>query len=127
MVEKKQISTNKAPLAIGPYSQGIQTGNLIFLSGQIPLDPSTGAIVEGDIKAQAHQVLKNVEALCKEVGGDLSNIVKMTVFMTDMNNFAKINEVYSSYFDGVFPARSAVQVAGLPLNSDVEMEAILSI
>ncbi len=127
MSNKIQINTDKAPLAIGPYSQGVQTGNLVFLSGQIPIDPAKGAMIDGDIKEQAHRVLKNIEILCKKAGGDLSNIVKMTVFLTDMKDFAEINEVYSSYFEGIYPARSAVQVAGLPLNADVEMEAVLSL
>ncbi len=121
---KEIISTQKAPQAIGPYSQGIKTGNLVFTSGQIPLDPSTGEVVTGDIKAQAKQVLENLQAVLSEAGASLENVVKTTVFIADMNDFAAINQVYAEYFTSNFPARSCVQVARLPKDVGVEIEAI---
>ena len=122
---KKKISTNKAPEAIGPYSQGIETENLIFLSGQIPLDSSTMKLVEGD-ENQIRQVFKNIEALCDEAGLNLNHIVKLNVSLQDLSLFNLVNEVMKELFVEPYPARAALQVARLPLDSSIEVEAILT-
>lgn len=122
---KKKISTDKAPAAIGPYSQGIETENLIFLSGQIPLDPETMELVTGD-ENQIRQVFKNIEALCKEVGLDFNHIVKLNVSLQDLSLFGLVNEIMKELFQEPFPARAALQVARLPLDSSIEIEAILT-
>jgi 2-iminobutanoate/2-iminopropanoate deaminase len=127
MLENKTLQsvvTSKAPSAIGPYSQGIITGDLLFISGQLPVDPATGEFVAGDIQALCHQCLKNVEAVAIAAGTRLERAVKMTVFLTDMADFAQVNEVYAHYFKDPAPARSAFQVAGLPKNARIEIEAI---
>lgn len=124
---KKIISTTKAPAAIGPYSQAIVVGNLLFASGQIPIDPATGNIVEADITVQATQVFENIKAVLAEAGTSLEKVVKTTCFISDMNNFAKVNEVYSKYFTSEPPARSAVEVARLPKDVMVEIEVIAEI
>jgi 2-iminobutanoate/2-iminopropanoate deaminase len=121
---KKVIATSKAPKAIGPYSQAITAGGFVYTSGQIPIDISTGAIVDGDIKQQTRKVLENLKNLLEESGSSLENVVKTTVFIKDMNKFAEINEVYGEYFDVNPPARSCVEVARLPKNVEVEIEAI---
>ena len=121
---KQVIHTDSAPAAIGPYSQAIQIGDLLFVSGQVPIDPSTGAIVEGDIKAQAQQSLNNLKAILNAAGTNMGAVVKTTVFLADMNDFAAMNEVYAQFFQEPFPARSAVQVARLPKDDKVEIEAI---
>lgn len=121
---KQVIHTDSAPAAIGPYSQAIQIGDLLFVSGQVPIDPSTGAIVEGDIKAQAQQSLNNLKAILNAAGTNMGAVVKTTVFLADMNDFAAMNEVYAQFFQEPFPARSAVQVARLPKDTKVEIEAI---
>lgn len=118
------ISTDKAPAAIGPYSQGIVTGNLLFASGQIPIDPATGAIVDGGIEAQAEQALKNVGALLEAAGTDFDHVVKTTCYLADIADFAAFNEVYAKFFPGNKPARSAVGVAGLPKGALVEVEVV---
>ena len=120
---KKVIATNNAPAAIGPYSQAIQAGNLVISSGQLPLDPATGAFPEG-IEAQSRQSLKNVQAVLAEAGAGMDKVIKTTVFLSDMNNFGAMNEVYKEFFTSDFPARSAVQVARLPKDALVEIEAI---
>jgi 2-iminobutanoate/2-iminopropanoate deaminase len=123
---KKIISTENAPKAIGPYSQAVvesKTG-LIFTAGQIPLDPETGQIIEGEAQAQARQVLRNLSAVLAAAGSDFSKVLKITVFLKSMNDFVKVNEVYSEYFNKDFPARSAVEVARLPKDALVEMELI---
>ncbi len=120
----KAISTQKAPAAIGPYSQAIQVGNLVFTSGQIPIDPATGVFVEGGIKEQTRQSLSNVKAILEEVGLTMSNVVKTTVFMADMNDFAAMNSVYAEFFAEPYPARSAVAVKTLPKGALVEIEVI---
>jgi 2-iminobutanoate/2-iminopropanoate deaminase len=121
---KTIVSTDKAPAAIGPYSQGIKVGNLLFTSGQIPLDPATGAFPEG-IQAQARQSLSNVKAILAEAGVSMDRVIKTTVFLKDMNDFAAMNEVYATFFtEGNYPARSAVEVARLPKDALVEIEAI---
>lgn len=122
----KQISTNKAPAAIGPYSQAIVTGNLLFCSGQIPLNPQTGEIPVG-VEAQAEQALTNVKNLIESAGASIDNVVKTTVFIKDMNDFAKINEIYAKYFTEPFPARSCVEVARLPKDVLLEVEAIVEL
>ena len=121
---KQVIHTDSAPAAIGPYSQAIQIGDLLFVSGQVPIDPSTGAIVEGDIKAQAQQSLNNLKAILNAAGTNMGAVVKTTVFLADMNDFAAMNEVYAQFFQEPFPARSAVQVARLPKDAKVEIAVI---
>ena len=118
------IHTDNAPAAIGPYSQAIKAGNLLFVSGQVPFVPATGEIVEGDVKAQTAQSLKNLQAILKEAGADFSNVVKTTVFIKDMNEFAQVNEVYAEYFGDNKPARACVEVARLPRDVKVEIELI---
>ncbi len=118
------IHTDNAPAAIGPYSQAVKAGNLLFVSGQVPFVPETMEIVEGDVKAQTRQSLSNVEAILKEAGADFSNVVKSTVFISDMNEFAQINEVYSEFFGENKPARACVEVARLPRDVKVEIEVI---
>ena len=121
---KQVIHTDSAPAAIGPYSQAIQIGDLLFVSGQVPIDPDTGAVVEGDIQAQARQSLNNVKAILNAAGTNMGAVVKTTVFLADMNDFAAMNEVYAQFFQAPYPARSAVQVARLPKDVKVEIEAI---
>lgn len=121
---KKVISTSKAPAAIGPYSQAIQVGNLVFASGQIPIDPATGSFVAGGVKEQARQSLTNVKAILDEAGLTLDNVVKTTVFLADMNDFADVNAVYAEFFAEPYPARSAVAVKTLPKGALLEIEVI---
>jgi 2-iminobutanoate/2-iminopropanoate deaminase len=121
---REAINTANAPAAIGPYSQAIKTNSLVFTSGQIPINPATGEIVSGDIKAQTEQVLKNLEAVLAAAGSSLDKIVKTTLFIKDMNSFAFINEVYAKFFPGVAPARSTVEVARLPKDVLIEIEAV---
>ena len=123
----KVISTKKAPAAIGPYSQAIQVGNLVYTSGQIPIDPSTGAFVEGGIKEQTRQSLTNVKAILEEAGLSMSNVVKTTVFMADMGDFADMNTVYAEFFSEPYPARSAVAVKTLPKGALVEIEVVAEV
>lgn len=120
----QKISTETAPAAIGPYSQGIVAGDYLFASGQIPIVPETGAILEGDIKAQAEQSLKNVGEILKAAGADYDNVVKTTCFLADMDDFAAFNEVYGKYFTNTLPARSCVAVKTLPKNVLCEVEVI---
>ena len=121
---KKVISTPKAPAAIGPYSQAIQVGNLIYTSGQIPIDPATGQLVEGGIKEQTRQSLSNIQAIIQEAGLTMASVVKTTVFMADMADFAEMNSVYAEFFTEPYPARSAVAVKTLPKNALVEIEVV---
>ena len=120
----KVISTKKAPAAIGPYSQAIQVGNLVYTSGQIPIDPATGAFVEGGIKEQTRQSLSNVRAILEEAGLTMANVIKTTVFMADMNDFADMNAIYAEFFTEPYPARSAVAVKTLPKGALVEIEVV---
>lgn len=120
----KAINTEKAPKAIGPYSQAIEAGGMIFASGQLPIDPATGEFAEGGIKEQTRQSLTNVKHILEEAGTDLAHVVKTTVFLSDMDNFAAMNEVYAEFFSMPFPARSAVAVKTLPKNALVEVECI---
>ena len=128
-MKKHIISTSKAPAAVGTYSQAVAvtSGTSIYLSGQIPLVPETMEVIEGGIEAQIHQVFKNLIAVCQEAGGDLSNIVKLNIFLTDLNNFAVLNEIMSSYFDQPYPARAAIGVNELPKGVSVEMDGVMVI
>lgn len=121
------ISTKKAPAAIGPYSQAIQVGNLVYTSGQIPIDPATGQFAEGGIKEQTRQSLLNVKAILEEAGLTMANVVKTTVFMADMTDFADMNAVYAEFFSEPFPARSAVAVKALPKGALVEIEVVAGV
>ena len=121
---KKVISTTNAPAAIGPYSQAIEANGMVFLSGQLPINPETGAFPEGGIKEQTAQSFENIKNILAEAGLTTANIVKTTVFLADMSLFAGMNEVYATYFDGAFPARSAFAVKELPKNALVEIECI---
>lgn len=123
----KSISTDKAPAAIGPYSQAVRTGNLVFVSGQLPIDPATGAFAEGGIKELTRRSILNAKAILEQAGTDLAHVVKTTVFLADMGDFAAMNEVYSQFFTEPFPARSAVAVKTLPKGALVEMECIAEI
>ena len=124
---KTIINTSNAPAAIGPYAQAVQTGNLVFTSGQLPIDPATGAFPEG-IQAQTKQSLTNVKAILAEAGVGMENVIKTTVFLSDMNNFGAMNEVYATFFgEGGYPARSAVEVARLPKDALVEIEVIAAL
>ncbi len=123
----KAISTQKAPAAIGPYSQAIQAGNLVFASGQIPINPLTGNIVEGGIREQTHQALANVKGVLEAAGLSLSNVVKTTVFLADINDFAEVNAIYGTYFTEPYPARSAVSVKALPKGALIEIEVVAEV
>ena len=124
---KEIISTEKAPAAIGPYSQAVKVGNLLFTSGMIPIDPATNTLVEGGIEVQAERALENVKALLEASGTSLDKVVKTVVFIKNMDDFAKVNEIYAKYFTSDFPARSCVEVARLPKDVLIEMEAIAEI
>ncbi len=126
-MSKTIIETTQAPAAIGPYSQAVATGDLLFTSGALPIDPATGKMVEGSVADRAHQVFKNLSAVAEEAGTSLDNAVKTTVYLADISDFQAVNAVYSEYFKSPFPARSAFQVAALPLGSDIEVEAILNL
>ena len=121
---KQEIRTDKAPKAIGPYSQGIAANGLVFVSGQIPFDPATGELVTGSIEDQARRVLSNVAAVLDAAGSSMDKVVKATVFLLDMNDFAKMNAVYGEFFKAPYPARAAVQVARLPRDVRIEIEVI---
>ena len=123
----KTINTTKAPGAIGPYSQAIQVGNLVYTSGQLPIDPATGAFPEGGIKEQTHQSLLNVQAILAEAGLTMSQVVKTTVFLADMGDFADMNAVYAEFFTAPYPARSAVAVKTLPKGAFVEIEVVAAV
>ncbi len=124
---KEAIHSDAAPAAIGPYSQAIKTGDLLVMSGQIPLDPATMTVVDGNFETRARQVFDNLKAVAEAAGGDLNRIVKLTIFLTDLENFATVNAVMEDYFDQPFPARAAVGVAALPKGVDVEADAILAL
>ena len=128
-MKKNIISTSKAPAAVGTYSQAVVVtgGTTIYLSGQIPLVPETMEVVGGGIENEIHQVFKNLTAVCQEAGGDLSNIVKLNIFLTDLNNFAVLNEIMASYFDQPYPARAAIGVNELPKGVSVEMDGVMVI
>jgi reactive intermediate/imine deaminase len=124
---KQTIHTDSAPAALGTYSQGIKVGQFVFLSGQVPLVPETMEVVEGDFAARARQVFDNLKAVAEEAGGSLNDAVKLTIFLTDLGNFATVNEVMAEYCDEPYPARAAVQVSALPRGVDIEADAILAI
>jgi len=126
-MKKEIISTDKSPKAIGPYSQAIKIGNFLFTSGQLPIDPNTGDLVTNDIQKETLQVLENLKAVVEEAGATLDQVVKTTVFIKDMNQFASINEVYAKFFPENPPARSCVEVARLPKDVNVEIEAIVAL
>lgn len=119
------IASNAAPPAIGPYSQAVRSGDLLFVSGQIPLDPATGQLVEGDVSAQTHRVLQSLDAIVRAAGATLDDVVKTTVYLADLNDFVAMNRVYRTYFADPAPARAAVQVARLPKDAQVEIDAIV--
>lgn len=127
MTNKAVIHTDSAPAAIGTYSQAVKVNNTVYLSGQIPLDPQTMELVEGDIKVHIRRVFDNLQAVCKASGGDLSDIVKLNIFLTDLGNFASVNEVMAEYFNQPFPARAAIGVSELPKGAQVEMDGIVVI
>lgn len=128
MRDRTAVSTESAPAAIGPYSQGMRVGDLLFCSGQIPLDPSSGEFVKDDVEGQARRCLQNLEAICEAAGGSLANAVRCTVYLGDMNDFARVNEVYAEFFEGGDPpARVAIAAAGLPKGADVEIDAIVAL
>ena len=124
---KTQISTPNAPAAVGPYSQAIKTGNLLFVSGQLPINPTTGAMCEGSIEKCTRQALQNLVAIVTEAGATMNDVVKTTVFLADIADFAKANGVYAEFFGQPFPARSAFEVATLPLGGRIEIEAIVAV
>ena len=120
----RAVSSPDAPKAIGPYSQAVRVGDLLFLSGQVPLDPASGTLVDGDIAVQTRRVMDNLGAVLQSAGLTFANVARTTIFLADMNDFAKVNEVYGSYFAEPFPARATVQVARLPKDARVEIDAI---
>lgn len=124
---RKPIKTDRAPAAIGPYSQAMICNDMLYLSGQLPLDPATGSLVEGDIGEQTKQIMDNIKALCEEAGAGLDRLVKTTIFLKNMDNFQDVNKAYASFFESDPPARSAIGVAALPLGAEVEIEAIVSL
>ena len=124
---KKVIATTEAPQAVGPYSQAVAVGSLLFAAGQIPLDPATGELIDGDVSAQTAQVLQNIAGVLRANGMTFAHVVKSTVFMVDLANFAAMNAVYSQYFTEPFPARSTIQVAGLPKGAQVEIEVVAAL
>jgi reactive intermediate/imine deaminase len=126
-MSREPIHSDNAPAAIGTYSQAIRSGNLVFLSGQIPLDPETMEVIAGDFEARARRVFDNLKAVAEAADGDLNQVVKLTIFLTDLANFATINRVMEDYFNTPFPARAAVGVASLPKGVDVEADAILAL
>ena len=124
---REAVSTDAAPAAIGPYSQAIKAGSLLFVSGQIPLDPVTGAMVAGDIAAQTHRVFANLKAILEAAGATFDHVVRTTVYLADMNDFATVNEIYGTYFSSPAPARATVQAARLPRDARVEIDLIASL
>lgn len=119
------VHSDRAPAAIGPYSQAVRRGDTVFLSGQIPLDPDTGLLVEGDIEDQARRAFDNLRAVCEAAGGTLDDVVRLGLYLTDLDQFARVNQVMSEYFDAPFPARSTIGVASLPRGARFEVDAIL--
>ena len=123
---RQTITSDHAPKAIGPYSQAVRSGNLLFFSGQTPIDPATGKLVEGDIAAQARRVFENLKAVCTAAGGTFDQVVRVGIYLTDLSTFAAVNGVMKEYFREPFPARSTIGVASLPLNAQVEVDMILA-
>ena len=124
---RQAVSTPSAPQAIGPYSQGIRAGSLLFVSGQVPIDPATGNVIEGDIAAQTHRVFQNIGEILKAGGASFEHVVRTTVFLADMNDFAAMNAVYATYFSAPAPARATVQVSRLPKDARIEIDVIASL
>ncbi|HAS49314.1 RidA family protein [Gammaproteobacteria bacterium] len=127
MTTLEQVHSNTAPQAIGPYSQAIKAGSMVFLSGQIPLNPETMELVSDDVAAQTHQVFKNLIAVAEAAGGGLANTVKLTIYLTDLGDFAVVNEIMAGYFNEPYPARATIQVSALPKGSAVEIDAVLAL
>jgi 2-iminobutanoate/2-iminopropanoate deaminase len=127
MPDRVPVSTDQAPAAIGPYSQGMRIGDLLFCSGQVALEPSTSELVKEDVAGQARRCLSNLAAVCEAAGASLADAVRCTVYLADMNDFARVNEVYGEFFSGEPPARVAVAVAGLPKGADIEIDAIVAL
>ena len=127
MAIRQAVATSQAPQAIGPYSQGVKAGNLLFVSGQVPIDPATGQIIEGDIKAQTDRVMRNLSAILEAAGASMDHVVRCTVYLADMNDFAAMNEVYGSYFTQPAPARATIQAVRLPKDARVEIDVIASL
>ena len=122
---KKAINTNKAPLPVGPYNQAVMVKNTLYISGQVALNPSSNELIQGSIDEESHQIMKNIESILKEAGLDFKNVVRSKIYLTNMSNFSKVNEVYGSYFEkGHEPARTTIEVSGLPLGVDVEIDMI---
>ena len=124
---RQPIETSNAPAAVGPYSQAVRQGNLVFLSGQVALDPASGTLVEGGIDAQTRQVFRNLSAVCEAAGGTLDGILKLNIYLTDLGNFATVNEIMAATFSAPYPARATIGVAALPLGAEVEVEAVLGL
>jgi reactive intermediate/imine deaminase len=124
-MSRDPISTDRAPAAIGPYSQAVRSGQTVYLSGQIPLDPATGELVGGDISAQTRRVFDNLKAVCEAAGGSLEGVVRVGIYVMDLSDFAQVNAVMAEYFQAPYPARSTIQVAGLPKGARVEVDAVL--
>ena len=125
-MEKQIVNTNQAPAPIGPYNQAVLTGNLLFISGQICIDAATGQLKNKDIQEETHQVMQNIKVILQEAGMTFANVVKTTIFITDMNRFGEINEIYAKYFNGDFPARETVQVSALPKLANVEISIVFT-
>ena len=122
---KKAINTNKAPMPVGPYNQAVMVKNTLYISGQVALNPTNNELIKGSIDEESHQIMKNIESILKEAGLDFKNVVRSKIYLTDMSNFSKVNEVYGSYFEkGHEPARTTIEVSGLPLGVDVEIDMI---
>jgi len=122
---KKAINTNKAPMPVGPYNQAVMVKNTLYISGQVALNPTNNELIQGSIDEESHQIMKNIESILKEAGLDFKNVVRSKIYLTDMSNFSKVNEVYGSYFEkGHEPARTTIEVSGLPLGVDVEIDMI---
>jgi len=124
---KKQVNTSLAPAAIGPYSQGVIAGNLLFVSGQIPLNPSDGSLVSDSLESQANQVFKNLRVIIQEAGTSFEHVLKLTIYLTDLENFAAVNKVMENYFNEPYPARATVEVSRLPKDVEVEIDAIVEL
>tara|TARA_B100000609_G_scaffold22376_1_gene15888 strand:+ start:513 stop:893 length:381 start_codon:yes stop_codon:yes gene_type:complete len=125
---KKTINTDKAPLPVGPYNQAVMVKNTLYISGQVALNPTTNELIQGSINEESHQIMKNIESILKEAGLDFKNVVRSKIYLTDMSNFSKVNEVYGSYFEkGHEPARTTIEVSGLPLGVDVEIDMIAEV
>jgi 2-iminobutanoate/2-iminopropanoate deaminase len=126
-MSKKIYHSDQAPAALGPYSQAVSAGNLLFISGQLPIDPATGTLVEGDIVVRTHRIIANIKAIAQAAGASLDQVVKTTIFLTDLGDFQAMNSAYGEHFPANPPARSTVQVAGLPLGSNIEIETVVSL